>query len=77
MTLNDALRKADRQIDDIVEHVLLDAETFVRDLGADDDEVVSWLNRKRGELSEARRQVHEQIRVAHATGFDAVSSRVH
>jgi len=76
MTLDEALVKVDRQMDDIFARVLCDAEDFIRDLGATDGECAAWLDRKREELSKIRRQVHEVTRVAHATGLDAMSFRL-
>ncbi len=42
MTLDQALEKADRQMDDIFARVLCDAEEFIRDLGGTDDECAAF-----------------------------------
>ncbi len=77
MTLDQALTKADRQMDDIFDRVLCDAEDFIRDLGGTDDECAAFLHRKRQELADTRRQMHESISVMYTTGIAAVSIRVH
>jgi len=77
MTLDQAITKADQQMDDICDRILCDAEEFIRGAGGTDDEVTSWLDRKRADLLGARRQIHESIRVAFWTGLDSPSVRVH
>jgi len=76
MTLDEALAKVDRQMDDIFDRVLLDAEKFIRDLGGTDDECAAWLHRKREELADTRKQIHEMVSVLYWTG-GSTSSRLH
>jgi len=77
MTLDQALEKADRQMDDISDRILCDAEDFIRALGGSDLEVATFVQRKRDELADTRRQMHESISVMYTTGIAAVSCRVH
>ena len=76
MTLSAALEKADRQMDDIFDRILCDAEDFIRGLGGTDSEVAVFVQRKRDELADTRRQIHEMVSVAHWTSFDSVSCRL-
>jgi hypothetical protein len=76
MTLDQALTKADQQMDAISDRILCDAEEFIRGAGGTDSECAAWLDRKRAELSDARRQLHEVTRVAYWTNLDSPSVRV-
>ncbi len=76
MTLDDALAHADRLFDPIEEQNLLDAETFVRDLGGTEAEVAAFMERRRGALARSRADMHESIRVAFWTP-DGASVQVH
>ncbi|HXG69672.1 MAG TPA: hypothetical protein VNJ04_03560 [Gemmatimonadaceae bacterium] len=67
MDLDQALAKVDRDMDGLADRILCEAEDFIRDLGATDDECHAWLDRKRQELSETRRQVHDIVIVAYWT----------
>jgi len=77
MTLDDALAKVDRQFDLIAEQNLLDAETFVLDLGGNDTEVATFVARRRDELAAVRRRMRDMVRVSYWTSLDSPSVRVH
>ncbi len=77
MTLDAALEKVDRQMDEIADRILIDAEDFIRDLGATDVECAVWLDRKRSELADTRRQMHDMVRASYWTSLDSPSVRVH